>query len=718
MFVTMKYFPALVLLMLIAVALMGQQPGAQTNRRDEDDVVRITTNLVQVDAVVIDKDGKRVTDLKPGEVQIFEDERQQRITNFSYIPGMNSLPAVIPTAARSSPGPPAALKPDQVRRTIAIVVDDLGLSWQSTQLVRRALQKFVDEQMQPGDLAAIIRTSGGIGALQQFTSDKRQLSAAIDHVKWYMSGRATGGAFAPLGTENLPNLPAEAQAAYDDLEQFRQELFTVGTLGAINYVVRGLQQLPGRKSVILISDGIQELNHIDMDRQKTMMNPSTLPNVRDRVLDAMQRLTDAASRASVVIYTIDARGLQSLQLTAADRVTSDHPDALAGLGRQQLDKRAGDFRDAQDGLNYLAAETGGFFVHNTNDLGLGIRRVLEDQNGYYLIGYRPDESTFDPRTGRRKFHHLSMKVTRPGKYTVRMRNGFFGVASASASAAAATPRDQIISALTSPFGSSGLHLQLTSLFGNDARTGSFMRSILHVDANDLTFTKGEDGWHQTTFDVVAVTFGDNGNVVDEVSRTDTFRVSDEGFPEVLKHGFLYFVVLPIKKPGAYQLRTVLRDHDSQRLGAASQFVEIPDLKKDRLALSGLMLHAVNKPAVQTSRQAPEPEAGEAVRQFRNGMLMRYGFVIYNARLDKSTRQPQLQVQARLFRNGQAVFTGKVQNFALNNPPDLSRLAADGAISLGADLIPGEYILQVIVNDLLADEKHRTASQWLDFEIVK
>src|SRR5262252_6471240 len=243
MFVTMKYFPALVLLMLIAVALMGQQPGAQTNRRDEDDVVRITTNLVQVDAVVIDKDGKRVTDLKPGEVQIFEDERQQRITNFSYIPGMNSLPAVIPTAARSSPGPPAALKPDQVRRTIAIVVDDLGLSWQSTQLVRRALQKFVDEQMQPGDLAAIIRTSGGIGALQQFTSDKRQLSAAIDHVKWYMSGRATGGAFAPLGTENLPNLPAEAQAAYDDLEQFRQELFTVGTLGAINYVVRGLQQL-------------------------------------------------------------------------------------------------------------------------------------------------------------------------------------------------------------------------------------------------------------------------------------------------------------------------------------------------------------------------------------------------------------------------------------------------------------------------------------------
>jgi hypothetical protein len=132
-----------------------------------------------------------------------------------------------------------------------------------------------------------------------------------------------------------------------------------------------------------------------------------------------------------------------------------------------------------------------------------------------------------------------------------------------------------------------------------------------------------------------------------------------------------------------------------------------------------MVHAVSKSVSQTAPgKLPEPEAGEAVREFKTGMLLRYGFVIYNARLDKQTRQPQLQVQALLFRNGQTVFTGKLQNFALNNPPDLDRLAADGAITLGGDLVPGEYVLQVTVNDLLADEKHRTASQWLDFEIVK
>jgi hypothetical protein len=73
---------------------------------------------------------------------------------------------------------------------------------------------------------------------------------------------------------------------------------------------------------------------------------------------------------------------------------------------------------------------------------------------------------------------------------------------------------------------------------------------------------------------------------------------------------------------------------------------------------------------------------------------------------------------RLFRGGQPVFTGKVQPFALNNPPDLGRLAAGGAVTLGNNIVPGEYVLQVTVNDLLADEKHRTASQWIDFEVIK
>ena len=163
-------------------------------------VLRVTVNLVQVDAVVTDSKGKQVTNLTAGDFQIFQDGKSQKITHFSYIstaaptpPPIAPKPAV--PAVRGTPAPPAMrLRPDQVRRTIALVVDDLGLSFESMAQVRGALKKFVDQQMQPGDLVAIIRTGAGMGALQEFTSDKRMLYAAIDRVKFNMLGRGGVGA--------------------------------------------------------------------------------------------------------------------------------------------------------------------------------------------------------------------------------------------------------------------------------------------------------------------------------------------------------------------------------------------------------------------------------------------------------------------------------------------------------------------------------------------
>src|SRR5436309_12727069 len=161
-------------------AVDAQNPA----QRDKDDVVRISVTLVQVDAVVIDGKGRYVTDLQPEDFEISEDGKRQHITNFSYVstqpptptanlpekgkPGKNEPPA--------PPTPPTHLRPEQVRRTMALVVDDLGLSFESTAFLRDSLKKFVNQQMQPGDLVAIIRTGAGVGALQQFTTDKRLLN--------------------------------------------------------------------------------------------------------------------------------------------------------------------------------------------------------------------------------------------------------------------------------------------------------------------------------------------------------------------------------------------------------------------------------------------------------------------------------------------------------------------------------------------------------------
>jgi VWFA-related protein len=700
-----------------------QQPA----RSNDDEVVRITTNLVQVDAVITDKNGNLITDLRPDEVQIFEDGHQQKITNFSFVNPEAATTRPLPSAPpdKTAPAlPPPKLHPEDVRRTIALVVDDLGLSFRSTYDVRNALKKFVDQQMQPGDLVAIIRTSGGIGALQQFTADKRQLYAAIERVKWYVNGRSSVGAFAPMegklpGEDRLKEADAK-QVANEDLNQFREDVFAVGTLGAVSYVVRGMRELPGRKSILLMSDGFKISSADDPERNY-------------RTLLALRRLIDQANRATVVIYTMNASGLQVYGLTAADSTSGR---TSAEVEQMLSDRRTSAF-ESQDGLNYLARETGGMAIHNTNDLSGGIRRVIEDQKSYYLIGYRPDESTFDAKSGRRTFHKLSLKITRPGKFSVRMRNGFYGISEADEKALAVTPRQQILRALTSPFGAAGVRIRLTTLFANDTKAGSYMRSLLYINANDLTFTDLPDGGHQAEFDVVAITFGDNGSVIDQVGQSFTLRARAEEYTRLRRDGFVFFLTVPIKKAGAYQLRAALRDHASTHIGSASQFIDVPDIKKNRLVVSGILINAVEL-APTTRAAAPadgavnqssgpgpsnNPETSRmsinaATRQLKRGQQLQYSIIVYNARLDKATVKPQLRTQVRFFRDGALVFTGKEQPLSETSQPDLKRITVLGAVRLGGELIPGEYVLQVTVTDPLADEKHRVATQWIDFEIVK
>jgi VWFA-related protein len=745
---------ALVLaLSLLSSAFAQQQPTPRQTSTEQtgDDVVKITTNLVQVDAIVTDKRGKVITDLAPSEFQIYEDGHPQPITNFSFVEANapNQLVAgggtAVPKSKEKSGGapvpvPPVKLRPEQVRRTIALVVDDLGLSFESTHFVRRALRKFVAEQMQDGDLVAIIRTGAGVGALQQFTADKQLLYAAIERVQWNARGRSGLAAFARIEDDplfnfrNRPNPNGEpvtqnestirnpVQESTNQINDFREELYSVGTLGAINFIVRGLKDLPGRKSIVLMSDGI------------ALFNSENKSN--DRTLEAMRRLTDLANRASVVVYAIDARGLPVLLPGASDNLTGIKKDVgnrlisgMSGPGvNNQMNQSAEAYFESQGGLSYLARQTGGFFVHDNNDINQGLGRVLEDQKGYYLIGYRPDDATFDAKTGRKRFHNISVRVTRPG-LSVRTRTGFYGISDEDARPGRRSRVQQLLSAITSPFASSDVNLRLTSLFLNDVEYGPFMRSLIYVDARSLNFIEQPDGSRQANVDVVAMTFGDDGLVVDQRTRTEAVVVRGAQYEQALKNGLTFGINLPIRKAGAYQLRVAVRDATTERVGSASQYIEVPDLKKNRLTLSGIYL-ASNRRAqalVQRAQTTPasadaegslggqDPQSGPAVRRFSPGMVIDYGFEVYNAKLDKETGRPQLQTQVRLFKDNQQVYAGKIIPVT-GEAADRKRVSAIGHLQLGSNLAPGEYILQVVVIDLLAKQKQQLTQQWIDFEI--
>src|SRR5438067_6726103 len=202
-FLMTKYFLCVAISLLAAVACAAQAivPIAKPTPPTENEVVKISTNLVQVDVSVTDKSGKIVRDLRSDEIEIYQNGKKQDISNFTFISNTREVIAGQNAKAQPQPGvpvPPTPVRVENVKRTIALVVDDLTLSFESTYYVRRALKKFVDEQMQDGDLVAIIRTGAGIGALQQFTTDKNQLYAAIEKVRWNPAGNGNIGAFAPL----------------------------------------------------------------------------------------------------------------------------------------------------------------------------------------------------------------------------------------------------------------------------------------------------------------------------------------------------------------------------------------------------------------------------------------------------------------------------------------------------------------------------------------
>lgn len=688
---------AVILLLMLSAA--GQN-NRQNNKPDDNSnsqeaILKIDTNLIQIDAVVTDKNGQLVTDLKPEEFEIYEDGHQQKLTNFSYI-SLSSPSSINDPSAKLTPSiknvptvSPAVIRPEQVRRTTALLVDDLALSFENIAIIKTALKKYISENLQPGDFVAIVSTSGKLGLFQQFTTDKQQLLNAIDRIN--LAGFKVNSinnffidpGFLPPGEETV----------------LRGQILDVGLLNTMEYVVQGLRRLPGRKSLVLFSEGF------------------FLRDDDDRLLPYFRRLTDLATRSSVVIYTADARGLTTTELSAGDDV------GFAGIinTADAIEFRKFAIAQQQDSLKYLADQTGGIYF-NSNDIKNSIKRAIDDQNGFYLLGYDPDESTFKLVKGKRTFHKLEIKVKRAG-LTVRTRQGFLGTTDTEAKPVAPRTRaEQLVYGLSSPFTAIDLNLRLTTLFAHE-EAQDVIHSLICIDGQKLTFTDDAEGWHKSEFDILAVAYGEDGQAIYQINKTHNIRVKDEDYQRINRDGFLYIVNVPVKKSGAYQLRVVVRDSASEKLGSASQFVIVPNLKKGNLSLSGILVNSSDPKAAQPnaksislSEDAESNNLNSAIRKFQGGMVLNYLCHIYNVKLERNIQRPQIRSQARLFHNGQLYFTGNELDLSGAQKLGIGKYLLTGRLQLGTEMEAGSYTLELTVTD--SSSKKRMVKQIIDFEIVK
>ncbi len=649
--------------LLAAAAVSLAAPVAQ-----EEPVIRITVNLVQVDAVVTDSKGHHVTDLKPEDFEIIEDGRPQKITNFSYIRLAEPSPPTANEGPTAPPATPAPLKREDVRRSIVVVVDDLGLSFESMGGLRQDLKRFVERQIQPGDMVAIVRTSGGVGELELFTNDRRALLEAVNRLRWYPMGSSGLSAMAQ------PWNPWTAAALPTAANRFSQVTNSLGTLGAIGYIVNGMGEMPGRKSIILISDGLS-------------FGPT--PESDPRLVEAIRRLADRANRSAVVLYSIDAHGLQA---------------PIPGPGTGGISATLTGIWLSQQGLEYLAQKTGGFLAPVSNRVDYSVGQILDDLRGYYLIGYKPDASRFQPRDGKQPdFHNIKVRVKERGLH-VRSRSGYYGYEDKP------RPAESFVSALFSPFASSGVHLRLTPVFGAPP-SGPRIALLLHIDARDLEFSAEPGGLHEAAADIVAFTADERGVPVDRASYKAVIRLKPDEYEYALATGFVYTSAIRVARPGPYHVRVAVRDASTGRIGTANQFIEVPDLANRRLALSGLV---VGSPAGRP-RDTEAPGA-PSFRVFRRGGALDFGCEILNARTDPATKQPAIDTEVRVFRDGKQVLATEPKRLAVA-PGNSVGTTANGSVHLDS-FEPGSYVLEFVAHDKLAKKSGNVAAQRIDFDVIR
>jgi VWFA-related protein len=699
----------------------SQQPSPPPpqKRQDEqaEDILRITTELVQTDVVVTDKSDQIVSDLKLGDFEVFDNGKKQDLQFMEFIsvdePGRTEGSANV---ARIAPGIDTSVATDptaaDLRRVIGFVVDDVTIPSEDMVRVRTMLLDFVDNKMRNGDLVAIVRTVGGRGLLEQFTTDRQILRRAVNDlgvrtIPPYLAssgddpGRISSipapfGDSTSLDTVNSAPSTGEFEGPSEGTNQIPRSILA---LSVSNRVIDSLRQIPGRKNLVLLSGG---LPMFDLTRSGAIIGD---------VSQVFRQLTDNATRSGVVINTMDVRGLKTTGAVAAFKDTPAK-SALGGgtfagsdedpnFGRGMDTARLGDRSlTEQLTLRILASMTGGVSAVNTNNFAEGLEKVLKRSRGYYRLAYKPTEK-FD-----NKFHKLDVKVRRSG---VQVFSGEGYVARQDRSSASATKEEQILKASASPLARRDLDVaaELQYTFSNTNQADLTINAF--INARKLDFKKVGDKYH-ASFDVVGFVFDQLGKSRGGISQTVNSDLSEESYRRALATGLGYSASTRLP-PGYYQVRLVIREAESGKMGTVSRYFEVPDLSQRQLTMSSVMLYQINPGATDPEDKTPQQLPATRVISRKNDL--RYATVVYNAKMEGG--KPQVTSRLIISAAGKVLFQEPAQAVT-SLGKESGQLVRLGQLAL-AKVPPGRYVLTLVVTDPLADKKRQTISRSVDFTVV-
>ncbi|HUF05532.1 MAG TPA: VWA domain-containing protein [Aridibacter sp.] len=674
-----------------------------------DDVIRISSKLVLIDALVVDKENRQVKDLTVEDFEIYQDGKRQEITSFSYVDGSRRAEAAR-TAANDESGDrgkdqPASVPGGTRGRVITFVIDDGNClaSIDGIGLARDSVKKFIAEKMLPDDKVAVYRTRGGSSLLQMYTSNKEVLRREVNKVNWVPS--QCGSAFEPARDKSTIKVTGEGARSFESEEDKEMQKLiaenesdkqVIGSIGVLKFVVDRLRGLPERKLVFFVSEGVRT-------------------NFSSRAYDALRDLTDKAGRAQVVIYTFGAKGLFnpdfiSPQDEVLPGITGGNDDTFALRESRQEEERA-----LNEGMAYLAYSTGGRFIRNQNSLDDAMEKVLEVETGYYLLGYEPEDEIFEGK----QYHRIQVRLKRP-ELTVTSRKGFIGREDVEARTGYKNGANPVYKALASPFAENSLEVKMTPLVKGISKKGGVVRTLFHIDGRDLAFSDDQGGLKKVVLNVVLVALDDKGKVAAEFNRSYPIRVPERAIDTIRKNGLDYSTDVDFPKPGVYSLRLAVQDEATGRLGSAGDYIEIPKDPSRNFSIGSLVTTRFADGSIPLIPRSRPVAAGFApvfeqsipsIRRYKAGEQLAFVFDINGAK-PVSGAGDRFVAQVSIFAEGKPVFDASDIRVRLAGPEGADSF---GSIDLPSDLVPGNYILQITVTD---KAERKSASRWIDFEVIQ
>jgi VWFA-related protein len=422
------------------IALLGILGSVPAQKLEQ---LRVASNTVVVDLVATDKNNRNIMDLRQEELQVFEDEVLQEIDSFAPVhkPTTDPPPAAVAVQSTESPAKVIHASKEALGNLMVLLLDYATVEFVNQDRVRKAAIRYVQEHLHPSDVLAVFRVASSFHLVQNFTSDKEKLVAALEtldptgskfafdqaQLLWeaqnaqsrvqtlasnMASMQANPAAFGPGASLTFEILSRQMEAvermearAYAELS-VSKEMQARPVIAAIEAVASSLQRFPGRKTLILLTEGFA----VGLALEKQLYHA-----------------VDQANKSNVAVYAIDGGGLRHKEPNVEGELfdisalrTGDR--ARTSMGISQFDRAREIGSDQSDStLRYITSVTGGALIRHTNDLFGALQRIDNDMRSYYLLTYRPSNANFDGA-----FRTITVKSTRPG-VTLRFKQGYFAV---------------------------------------------------------------------------------------------------------------------------------------------------------------------------------------------------------------------------------------------------------------------------------------------------